>query len=113
MKHPHLTPHPPPPPMPAPDYDTAAGSIYSVKGGGGGGRGIYDVSLYPPPGPPNQVDMKSDPTVVWNSGNAAPILYGSAPPPPPPMSGSNPGPPPPPPLADPLGGVPVPGGGPR
>ena len=42
--------------MPAPDYDSAAGSIYSVKGGGGGGgRGIYDVSLYPPPGPPNQV----------------------------------------------------------
>ena len=55
MKPPHMTPHPPPPPMPAPDYDTAAGSIYSVKGGGGGGRGIYDVSLYPPPGPPNQV----------------------------------------------------------
>ena len=58
MKPPHLTPHPPPPPppMPAPDYDSAAGSIYSVKGGGGGGgRGIYDVSLYPPPGPPNQV----------------------------------------------------------
>ena len=57
MKPPHLTQHPPPPPhMAAPDYDTAAaGSIYSVKGGGGGGRGIYDVSLYPPPGPPNQV----------------------------------------------------------
>ena len=60
-----------------------------------------------------QVDMKSDSTVVWNSGNAAPILYGSGPPPPPLMTGSNPGPPPPPPLADPLSGVPVPGGGPR
>ena len=61
-----------------------------------------------------QVDMKSDSTVVWNPGNAAPILYGSGPAPPPPlMTGSNPGPPPPPPLADPLSGVPVPGGGPR
>ena len=61
MKPPHLAQHPPPPPhshMAAPDYDTAAaGSIYSVKGGGGGGRGIYDVSLYPPPGPPNQVNI--------------------------------------------------------
>ena len=58
MKQHHLPPpQQPPPPMPAPDYDTAtAGSIYSVKGGHG--RGIYDVSLYPP-GPPTQVRLRA------------------------------------------------------